>query len=264
MWFVAVHSGWRLQPLNDREPDLVVLTHALGCFLSDADGQAHTGLKACHMNQVLSLHRWKHARYQQQWGREQREEKEWKKTRRGKRSKICLHKVAVCGVGMCFQLMITNDISEWPPPSDSFLDVTHSELLRTWQVNNIISSCMQTAPLTTVKYQHKANTAYIYAAACGAVCHVCLHFIPKHSPIQFLFSSALDGKTKPTLTLRSQTLDRPIKQNATWHVHRESARVQPCRTNIPHSSAVTCILKIHLQFLVWDPFSHPGLHVLFM
>lgn len=50
-------AGWRLQPLNDREPDLVALTHALGCFVSDADGQAHTGLKACHINQVRSLHR---------------------------------------------------------------------------------------------------------------------------------------------------------------------------------------------------------------
>lgn len=46
---------WRLQPLNDREPDLVLLTHALGCFLPDADGQALAGLKACHINQVQSL-----------------------------------------------------------------------------------------------------------------------------------------------------------------------------------------------------------------
>lgn len=85
MWFVAVHSGWRLQPLNDREPDLVALTHALGCFLSDADGQAHAGLKACHINQVLSLHRWKHARYQR--GSEQREEKEWNKNKEGGKEK---------------------------------------------------------------------------------------------------------------------------------------------------------------------------------
>lgn len=58
--------------MNDREPDLVVLTHALGCFLSDADG--HAGLKACHINQVRSLHRYKNkeinARYQQQRGHE--------------------------------------------------------------------------------------------------------------------------------------------------------------------------------------------------
>lgn len=54
---ICCHAGWRLQPLNDREPDLVALTDALGCFLSDADGQAHAGLKACHINQVRSLHR---------------------------------------------------------------------------------------------------------------------------------------------------------------------------------------------------------------
>lgn len=34
------------------------------------------------------------------------------KTRRGERKKIRLHKVAVCGVCMCFQPIITNDISE--------------------------------------------------------------------------------------------------------------------------------------------------------
>lgn len=27
----------------------------LGVFLPDADGQAHAGLKACHINQVQSL-----------------------------------------------------------------------------------------------------------------------------------------------------------------------------------------------------------------
>lgn len=32
MRFVGVHSSWRLQVLNGREPDLVLLTHALGCF----------------------------------------------------------------------------------------------------------------------------------------------------------------------------------------------------------------------------------------
>lgn len=41
--------------MNDREPDLDLLTHALGCFLPDADGQEHAGLKACHINQVQSL-----------------------------------------------------------------------------------------------------------------------------------------------------------------------------------------------------------------
>lgn len=43
--------------MNDREPDLVLFINALGCFLPDADGQAHTGLKACHINQVQLLQR---------------------------------------------------------------------------------------------------------------------------------------------------------------------------------------------------------------
>ena len=33
----------------------------LGVFLPDVDGQPHAGLKGCHMNQVQSLQRWKHA-----------------------------------------------------------------------------------------------------------------------------------------------------------------------------------------------------------
>jgi len=41
--------------VNDRERDLGLLTHALGCFLPDADGQEHARLKACHINQVQSL-----------------------------------------------------------------------------------------------------------------------------------------------------------------------------------------------------------------
>lgn len=179
MWFVAVHSGWRLQPLNDRESDLAALTHALGCFLSDADGQAHAGLKACHINQVLSLHRWKHARYQQQRGWEQREEKEWNKNKEGEEEQD----MPAQSCSMWSLHVFPADDNKWycwPLHGDSFLNVTHSEFLRTWQVNNIISACVQTVPLTMVKYQYKANTAY--AAAWGALCHVCLHFIPKHSP----------------------------------------------------------------------------------
>lgn len=182
MWFVVVHSGWRLQPLNDREPDLIALTHALGCFLSDADGQAHAGLKACHINQVLSLHRWKHARYQQQRGREQRKEKEWNKNKKRKEEQDMPAQSCSMWNWHVFPADDNKLYSEWPLPGESFLDVTHSELLRTWQVNNIISSCVQAVPLTTVKYQHKANTAYVYATAWGAVGQVCLHFIPKHLP----------------------------------------------------------------------------------
>lgn len=41
--------------MTDLKPDLVLLTHALGCFLPYAVGQALARLKACHINQVQSL-----------------------------------------------------------------------------------------------------------------------------------------------------------------------------------------------------------------
>lgn len=189
-------------------------------------------------------------------------------TRRAGRSKICLHKVAVCGVCMCFQLMITNDISEWPLSGDSFCDVTHSELLRTWQVNNIISSCVQTVPLTMVKYQHKANTAYSYTAAWRSSLPCLSAFHPQKftckTLLQFQFFSTLDSKLQPNIDIEIPNIGPSHKTKCDMTCTRESARVQPCRTNIPHRSAVTCILKVHLQFLVRDPFNHPGLHVLFM
>lgn len=213
---ICSRAGWRLQPLNDREPDLVVLTDALGCFLSDADGQAQAGLKACHINQVRSLHRWKRARYQWQRGRDQGKEEEWNINKRGTRY-ACMklpHLKLACASSW-------KDISKWPLLSDSFLDATHSELPRTWQVNNVISWCVQTVPLTTVKYQHKANRADVYAAVWGVLRHLAAFQTQSFNwktLLSFQFSSPTGGKIKANTSIKIPNIlpSRKTKCNMTW------------------------------------------------
>lgn len=166
-------------------------------------------------------------------GKKREKKRNETKTRSGMRSEISLYKVAVCGVGMWFQLMITNDISEWPLLGDSFLDVIHSELLRTWQVNNIICSCVQTVPLTTVKYQHKANTASVTlqpeelfaTSVCDSSTNIHLENIITIS-ILFTYSSTIEAnidieipnigpfhETKCDMTCTQRVSSSPAMQN---------------------------------------------------
>lgn len=97
-----------------------------------------------------------------------------------------------------------NDISKWPLLSDSFLDATHLELLRTWQVNSVISWCLQTVALTTVKYQHKANRADVYVAVWGVLSAFQLQTFTWKTLLSFEFSSASVGKIKPNADIKTK------------------------------------------------------------